>query len=80
MDRPRRALLEAAIGFATLEPGTSELRPLHQWLDSWRGIGAIAIGMRRQGWDLQLTGYGNGHWRATFWHTGTNPPVLGGSA
>ena len=70
----------AALAFATLSPHTTELRLLHQWLDSWPGVGAIVAGMRHQGWDLQLTGYGNGHWRATFWRSGTNPPVLGGSA
>jgi hypothetical protein len=26
-------------------------------LDSWSGIGHIAIGMHRQGYDLQLTQY-----------------------
>jgi hypothetical protein len=36
----------------TTEP---ELRQLHRWLDSWRGIGDIAVGMHRQSWDLQLT-------------------------
>ena len=26
--------------------------------------------MHREGWDLQLTEYGDGHWRATFYVTG----------
>jgi hypothetical protein len=43
-----------------------ELRLAHQWLDSWSGIGLMATGMERQGWDLQLTEYGDGNWRATF--------------
>jgi hypothetical protein len=31
------------------------------WLDTWSGVGRIAVGMYRQGWDLQLTGYGDNH-------------------
>ena len=49
--------LQATLGFATLEPRTPELRLLHQWLDSWRGIGDVERGMARQGYDLQLTRY-----------------------
>ena len=30
---------------------------LRTWLDSWTGIGRIAVGMHRQGYDLQLTQY-----------------------
>jgi len=28
---------------------------LRKWLDSWPGIGHVAAGMHRQGFDLQLT-------------------------
>jgi hypothetical protein len=28
---------------------------LRTWLDSWSGIGRIAVGKARQGYDLQLT-------------------------
>jgi len=38
---------------------------LHEWLDSWSGIGVIERGMVRQGYDLQLTRYANEGWRAT---------------
>jgi hypothetical protein len=31
---------------------------LRTWLDSWAGIGRVAVGMHRQGFDLQLTQYG----------------------
>ena len=27
------------------------------WLDSWSSIGQVAVGMARQGFDLQLTRY-----------------------
>jgi hypothetical protein len=36
------------------------------WLDSWAGIGHVAVGMHRQGYDLQLTQYDERRgWRAT---------------
>jgi hypothetical protein len=74
---PRRTLLTAALGFAQLEPRTPELRLLHRWLDTWSGLGAIAAGMHRAGWDLQLTEYGDGHWRATFFVTGQAHSIVG---
>ena len=39
-------------------------------LDSWPGIGHVAVGMHRQGFDLQLTQYDDRGWRATFYTTG----------
>jgi len=30
---------------------------LRSWLDSWLGIGHVAVGMHRQGFDLQLAQY-----------------------
>ena len=46
------------------------LRALRTWLDSWSGIGHVAVGMHRQGFDLQLTQYDERGWRATFYVTG----------
>ena len=50
------------------------LRPLplalRAWLDSWVGIGRIAVGKARQGYDFQLTRYDEKGWRATFYTTG----------
>ena len=43
---------------------------LRTWLDSWSGIGHVAVGMARQGYDLQLTRYDEKGWRATFYTTG----------
>src|SRR5215510_13423675 len=43
---------------------------LRSWLGSWSGIGHIAAGMHRQGFDLQLTQYDERGWRATFYTTG----------
>ena len=31
------------------------LLELRTWLDSWPGVGHVAVGMHRQGYDLQLT-------------------------
>ena len=60
----------AALGFARLEPRARALVLLHRWLDTWRGIGDIAAGMHRQGYDLQLTEYDERGWRATFYSSG----------
>jgi hypothetical protein len=35
------------------------------------GIGRVAVGMARQGYDLQLTQYDERGWQATFYITGT---------
>jgi hypothetical protein len=43
---------------------------LRSWLDSWSGLGHVAVGMHRQGFDLQLTQYDERGWRATFYTTG----------
>jgi hypothetical protein len=57
-----------------------ELALAHRWLDNWRGVGQIAEGMHRAGWDLQLTEYGDGRWRATFYPVGIAHSIVGGSA
>jgi len=42
------------------------LAALDGWLGSWTGIGAVAVGMHRQGYDFQLTQYADQGWRANF--------------
>jgi hypothetical protein len=68
----RGRLLRAALGFAGLpRPSYNRgLWALRTWLDSWAGIGRVAVGMARQGYDLQLTRYDERGWRATFYTTG----------
>jgi hypothetical protein len=68
----RGQLLRAALGFAGLPRPSYDrsLWALRTWLDSWSGIGRIAVGMARQGFDLQLTRYDERGWRATFYTTG----------
>src|SRR2546428_10372212 len=68
----RGQLLRAALGFAGLPRPSYDrsLWALRSWLDSWSGIGHVAVGMARQGYDLQLTRYDEKGWRATLYTTG----------
>ena len=77
----RLALLTAALGFALLPAHRyqPEVAMLRRWLDTWPGIGAIAVGMGRQGYDLQLTRYAEQGWRANFYTTGIAHSVVSGS-
>lgn len=80
MTDPRARLLRAALGFALLPPDAPELRLLHGWLDTWRGIGDVVAGMARQGFDLQLTRYDERGWRATFFVTGIEHSLTNATA
>jgi hypothetical protein len=75
----RGRLLMAALGFAgcSMPSYDRALYALRTWLDAWSGIGHVAVGMARQGYDLQLTRYDEKGWRATFYTTGwsTRPPA-----
>ena len=66
----RGQLLRAALGFAGLRSADGSVLVLRSYLDSWAGIGRIAVGMAHQGFDLQLTRYDERGWRATFYTTG----------
>jgi hypothetical protein len=68
----RGQLLRTAVGFAgcSMPSYDRALKALRTWLDSWSGVGHVAIGMHRQGFDLQLTQYYERGWRATFYTTG----------
>jgi hypothetical protein len=72
MTDQRGRLLVAALGFAALPRPSYDrsLWALRTWLASWAGIGRVAVGMARQGYDLQLTRYDERGWRATFYTTG----------
>jgi len=71
VDQPGQ-LLRAALGFAgcSIPSYDRALHAIRTWLDSWSGIGHVAVGMHRQGYDLQLTQYDGRGWRATFYTTG----------
>src|SRR4029453_14527470 len=68
----RGQLLRAALGFAGCSLPSYDRAPhaLRTWLDSWTGTGHVAVGMARQGYDLQLTRYDEKGWRAMFDTTG----------
>ena len=68
----RGQLLRAAVGFAgcSMPSYDRALHALRSWLDSWLGIGLVAVGMARQGYDFQLTRYDEKGWRATFYTPG----------
>jgi hypothetical protein len=76
--RPRR--LRAALAAVLVQAQAHGLALVHRWLDTSTGVGAVAVGLHRQGWDLQLTQYGDGRWRATFYVTGMAHSLVGGSA
>jgi len=59
----------AALGFAgcSMPSYDRALHALRRWMDSWAGIGHVAVGMHRQGHDLQFTQYDERGWRATFY-------------
>jgi hypothetical protein len=50
-------LLLVTLEAARVSADLPVLGALRSWLDSWSGIGRIAVGMARQGFDLQLTRY-----------------------
>jgi hypothetical protein len=84
MPAPRGQLLRVAVGFAgcSMPSYDRALHALHTWRDSWTGIGHVAVGMHRQGFDLQLTQYNDRGWRATFYttrmeHSPTSAPGTG---
>jgi hypothetical protein len=63
----RRSRLTGALGFLQLEPRAPELRLLHNWLDSWSGIGLIVVGMSHQGFQVSVGEHGAGQWIAVFY-------------
>jgi hypothetical protein len=69
-----------ALAAVLVQDEAPELALVHQWLDNWRGVGLLAVGLHRIGYDLDLRQYGDGHWRATFYVTGLAHGILGGSA
>jgi len=52
---------------------------LARWMDSWRGLGAVAVGMTAQGFNLELKEFPEG-WRANFYSVGIAHSVVLGSA
>src|SRR5262245_2233736 len=76
----RRSLLTTALVGALLPNDVPQVHMVRAWLDSWAGIGHVAVGMARQGQDLQLTRYGDEAWRATFFVEGRAHSLVAASA
>jgi hypothetical protein len=72
--------LRAALAAVLVQAEAPELALFHRWLDNWRGVGLLAVGLYRIGYDLDLRQYGDGHWRTSFYATGFAHSILGGSA
>ena len=66
----RRSLLTAALGFVLLDtrgkPAPTEVQTVRKWLDTWKGLGDVVVGMNRQGYRLNLSNVDASTWRATF--------------
>ena len=77
MPRPsliyRRTLLIAALGFLRYPPRTPALAALHQWLDTWSGIGLIVVGMQRAHYTMSLRQIED-KWVASFHHDPMSAP------
>jgi hypothetical protein len=81
MAASRRALLVAALGFGCCrEARDPALEIFRTWLSGWRGVGLVAAGMARQGYDLSLTRYAELGWRATFYVSGREHSPTGAAA
>ena len=63
-----------------LRPPDPTLALLRAWLSGWRGVGLVAAGMARQGYDLSLTRYAELGWRATFYVSGREHSPTGAAA
>jgi hypothetical protein len=61
--------LRAALAAVLINSDAPELRLIHTWLDSWRGVGLIVVGMAHQGFYVDLGDHGAGRWIAVF-HAG----------
>jgi hypothetical protein len=76
--RPLCAALAAVL--VRDEDNAPEPALVHEWLNSWSGIGLIIAGMTHQGWDVQLTAYAARDWRANFYPVGIAHSIVGGTA
>ena len=73
MTDQRDQLLRAALGFSSSQSAPLRLRPFMPAARGW-------IRGPRQGYDLQLTRYGERGWRATFYTTGMEHSITSATA
>ena len=79
----RRRLLVATLAASRLAGATGAgpvVADCRRWLDRWAGVGLVAAGMARQGFDLELVRFGEEGWRATFSPAGCAHSVAAGTA
>jgi len=72
---PAARRLRAALAAVLVQSEAPELALVHRWLDNWHGVGLLAVGLHRTGYDLDLRQHGDWHWRAPFYVTGIEHPV-----
>jgi hypothetical protein len=60
--------LRAALAAVLVRDRARELDLVHQWLDTWAGLGLIIAGMTHQGFTVSLGEHGVGRWIAVFFH------------
>jgi len=67
--------LRAALAAVLVRDRARELDLVHQWLDSWSGIGLVVVGMAHQGFTVSLGEHGVGRWIAVFFHRRGDQPI-----
>jgi hypothetical protein len=74
--------LRAALAAVLVRDRARELDLVHQWLDSWAGLGLIVVGMSHQGFQVSVGEHGAGQWIAVFYHGrgGHEPVAAAGTA
>jgi hypothetical protein len=74
--------LRAALAAVLVKANASELKLVHELLDSWSGIGLVVVGMAHQGFQVSLGEHGAGRWIAVFFHGsgGQEPLAAEGAA
>ena len=68
----RGQFLRATVSFAgcSMLSYDRALHALRTWLDSWAGLGHVAVGVHRQGLRPAIDSDDDRGWRATFYTTG----------
>jgi hypothetical protein len=62
--------MTAALGFRRVAPRTASTTGLTRWLDSWRGVQAVAAAMRAQHQALTIEKRPGDGWTAVFRYVG----------
>ena len=76
---PHGRCLCAALAAVLVRDKAPELRLVHDWLDSWSGIGLIIARMTHQGWDVQTDRLRGARLAADVLPVGTAHSVVAGS-